>query len=128
MRAKQAILIADDDEPLRQLIHSFLSQDYDVFLTADGRKAMDCYELQAERIAAVITDVRMPHVNGLELMEWLHRRRPHLPVILISGHVRRAEVEHLLLRQEVAWLEKPFSLKQLVTTLKRMLEAPGDDA
>lgn len=128
MLAKQAILIADDDEPLRHLIHSFLSQDYDVFLTADGRKAMDCYELQAERIAAVITDVRMPHVNGLELVEWLHRRRPHLPVILISGQVKRAEVENLLRRREVEWMGKPFGLKELAATLKRMLETLGDDA
>lgn len=128
MKEKQAILVVDDDEILRQLIYSFLSEDYDVFLTADGRKAMDCYELQAERIAAVITDVRMPLVNGLELVEWLHQRRRHLPVILISGHVGRAEVEHLLRRREVAWLEKPFSFKKLRAMLKRMLEAPEGDA
>lgn len=123
MRAKQAILVVDDEEPFRHLIYSFLSEDYEVLLATDGREAMGRYELHAERIAAVITDVRMPLVNGWELVEWLHRRRRHLPIILISGHVGRMEVEHLLRRREVVWLEKPFGLKELMATLKVMLEA-----
>lgn len=128
MKAKQAILVADDDESLRLLILSYLDEDYDVFLAADGRMAMVYYELHAESIAAVITDIRMPLVNGLELVEWLHRRSPHLPIILISGQVMRAEVEHLLRRREVEWIGKPFDLKKLVATLKRMLEASASDA
>ena len=121
MRAKQTILVVDDEERVRQLIHSFLMEDYDVLLAADGLEAMGCYELHAGRIAAVITDVQMPRVNGRELVEWLHRRRPQLPVIVVSGRTG-GEVEHLLLRRGVVWLEKPFEVKVLVSTLKRMLE------
>ncbi|MBC7932138.1 MAG: two-component system response regulator, partial [Rubrivivax sp.] len=51
MKAKQAILVVDDEERVRVLIHSFLSEDYDVLLAADGLEAMACYELHAERIA-----------------------------------------------------------------------------
>lgn len=127
MRAKQAILVVDDEERVRELIHSFLREDYDVLLAADGLEAMACYELHAGRIAAVITDVRMPRVNGRELVEWLHRRRPQLPVIVLSGHAGGG-IEHLLRRREVVRLEKPFEVKELVMTLKRMLEAPGSDA
>ena len=121
MKAKQTILVVDDEERVRQLIHSFLSKDYEVFLAADGREAMDCYELYAGRIAAVITDVRMPQVNCRELVEWLHRRRRHLPIILMSGHAGQVEIAHLLRRQEVTWLEKPFNFRELVATLKRVL-------
>ncbi len=125
MRAKPAIIVVDDEERVRQLIHSFLREDYDVLLAADGLEAMDCYELHAGRIAAVITDVRMPRVNGWELVAWLHRRRRQLPVIIVSGYTGEVNLESLLLRREVVWLEKPFEVKELVTTLKRMLEAPG---
>lgn len=125
MRVKQAILVVDDEERVRELIYSFLREDYDVLLAADGLEAMECYELHAGRIAAVITDVQMPRVNGWELVEWLHRRRPQLPVIVVSGH-SVGRMGRLLLRREVVWLKKPFELKELVTTLKRMLETQGD--
>lgn len=128
MRAKQAILVVDDEERVRQLIQSFLREDYDVLLAADGLEAMDCYELHAGRIAAVITDVRMPRVNGRELVEWLHRRRRGLPVIMVSGYTGEVDIKRLLMRREVEWLEKPFEVKELVTMLKRMLEASGCDA
>lgn len=96
-----------------------------MLLAADGLEAMACYELHAESIAAVITDVRMPRVNGRELVEWLHRRRPRLPVIVVSGHTGGGK---LLLRREVVRLEKPFEVKELVATLKRMLEASDNAA
>lgn len=126
MRAKQSILVVDDEERVRKLIHSFLREDYDVLLAADGLEAMACYELHAGHIAAVITDVWMPRVSGRELVEWLHRRRRHLPVIIMSGYVGQARIEHLLRRREVTWLEKPFEVKVLVRSLKRMLEASGE--
>ncbi|MCA1615192.1 MAG: response regulator [Acidobacteria bacterium] len=122
MRAKQAILVVDDEARVRELIRSFLIEDYDVMLAADGREAIACYELHAGRIAAVITDVRMPRCDGRELAEWLHGRRPQLPVIVVSGN---AEDGRLPPRRELVWLEKPFAAKELVATLKRMLEATG---
>ena len=127
MRARQAILVVDDEERIRELIHSFLMEDYDVLLAVDGQEAMDSYELHAGRIAAVITDVRMPRVGGRELVEWLHLRRPLLPVIVVSGHAEGG-MGHLLSRREVVWLKKPFEVKELVTTLKRVLETQGDGA
>lgn len=127
MKAKQSILVVDDEERIRELIHSFLCEDYDVFLAADGLEAMACYELHEGRIKAVITDMRMPRVNGRELVEWLHRRSPRLPVIVVSGHTGGG-IEQLLLRREVVRLEKPFEVKELVATLKRMLEASDDAA
>jgi DNA-binding NtrC family response regulator len=125
MRTKQTILVVDDEESIRKLIRCFLQEDYDVLLAADGREAIACYELHAGRIAAVITDVRMPQVNGREFVEWLHRSRRQLPVIMMSGYPGEVEIGHLLRRREVAWLEKPFAVKALVAALKRMLEAPG---
>lgn len=55
-------------------------------------------------------------------VEWLHRRRPQLPVIVVSGH-KGEGIENLLMRREVVRVEKPFEVKALVATLKRMLEA-----
>ncbi len=118
MRTKQTILVVDDEVRVRELIRSFLIGDYDVFLAADGREAMDSYELHAGRIAAVVTDVRMPRVGGRELAEWLHGRRPRLPIIVVSGYAGAARPPP---RRELVWLEKPFAARELVATLKMML-------
>ncbi|MCA1614392.1 MAG: response regulator [Acidobacteria bacterium] len=118
MRTRQAILVVDDEERIRELIRSLLIGDYDVFLAADGREAMDSYELHAGRIAAVITDVRMPRFDGRELAKWLHGRRPQLPIIVLSGYAGAARPPP---RRELVWLEKPFAVRELVATLKMML-------
>jgi CheY-like chemotaxis protein len=127
MRAKQLILVVDDETNFRQLIHSFLRADYDVLLAADGSEAMSCYELHEGRIAAVITDVRMPKVDGRELIEWLSRRVRRPPIIVMSGYTGDVGTGQPLPRG-VVWLKKPFEVMQLVTTLKRLLETPGASA
>lgn len=123
MCAKQLILVVEDETNFRNLIHSFLRADYDVLLAADGLEAMSCYELHEERIAAVVTDVRMPRVDGRELIEWLYLRRRQPPVIVMSGYAGGAEAEHLT-RRGVVWLKKPFEVMSLVATLKRLLGTP----
>jgi DNA-binding response OmpR family regulator len=127
MRAKQLILIVEDETNFRNLIHSFLHADYDVLLAADGQEAMSCYELHEESIAAVITDVRMPRVDGRELIEWLSRRRRQPPIIVMSGCSAKMGTEHTSLHG-VVWLKKPFEVMQLVMTLKRLLETPETSA
>jgi CheY-like chemotaxis protein len=125
MRAKQLILVVDDEARTRSLIHSFLRAEYDVLLAADGLEAISCIELHEESIAAVITDWRMPKVDGRDFIEWLSRRKRQPPVIVMSGYTGEAGIEHLIRRQEVVWLKKPFEVMKLVSTLKRLLETRG---
>ena len=69
--ALPTILIVDDEAPIRNLISNLLSGEYEVLTAADGLEARSIVESFGGQLAAVITDVQMPRMNGRALVEWL---------------------------------------------------------
>ena len=78
------ILIVDDDEPVRKMLCHMLKQDDYKLLTAEnGEQAQSI--IDSNNIDLIITDIVMPKIHGLDLIMLLHKVRPTLPVIAISG-------------------------------------------
>lgn len=116
------MLVVDDERSIRALMRDVLSGDYEVLIAADGYEAMRVFEQHAERVAAVITDVQMPGIDGGQLVEWLKERAAHLPIIMMSGSTGGVPVEHLLRQSNVAWLPKPFDIDELTALLKNLMQ------
>ena len=76
-----------------------------------------------EAIDLVISDVVMPGMDGPTLMRELRRRQPDLKIIFVSGYAEDAFERHLPKDEDFQFLPKPFSLKELATTVKTTLEA-----
>lgn len=125
-RLKPTVIVVDDEACIRNFICEVLHGDYYVLLAASGLEAMNLFEKYGSRIAAVITDVQMPKVNGAELVEWLHERNAALPVVMISGHPGKVEISRLLQRTKVVWLTKPFRIEELEGALADILASPED--
>lgn len=87
------MLVVDDDRSIRVLIRDVLSDDYEVLIAADGYDAMRVFEQHGDEIAAIITDVQMPGIDGGQLVEWLKKRAAHLPIIVMSGHTGGVPVD-----------------------------------
>src|SRR4051812_45318098 len=88
MEEKKMILLVEGDESIRHQLHSLLSESFEMLLAADGVEAMACYERDAERIAAVITECYLPRLDGLDLTVWLRQRNAALPVIMTTGSLK----------------------------------------
>jgi DNA-binding NtrC family response regulator len=121
----QLILVADDDpfslEGLRLLLDNW---GYDVETASDGRVALR--KIWADQPVAVITDLVMPMMNGLELLGALRIERPGMPVIVLTG---QGSLETLVrARQEgaYAFLRKPVDVGQLKSVLASAL-AKGNE-
>lgn len=110
-RAGRVILIAEDELLLRMSAARGLERlGYRVRQAADGEAALA--RLEAERPALLISDIRMPGLDGIELTRRARARHPGLPVLLVSGYAdeaARAAVPGL----DIAWLQKPFTLRAL---------------
>lgn len=89
---------------------------YGAVLTAGVYEALG--RLVEERFDAVLSDVRMQGMNGLELLQEIHVRHPHLPVILMSVFANEPMREAALDWGAAALLCKPFGLEELETALK----------
>lgn len=79
------IMIVDDEREILQLLKKFLEdEDFDVFYAQDGRSALDLF--QQERIDVVVTDIRMPGMDGLELLRCIKRIDDLAEVIVLTGY------------------------------------------
>jgi DNA-binding NtrC family response regulator len=121
MSSKQTILVVDDEAPILETLAAQLETSYDVLVARDGLDAICLYERNAERVAAIVTDLNMPRLNGRLVTEWIHHISPQLPVIIMSGGVRNTDLEDLLQSSSVTFLAKPFDLTQLEALLDTAL-------
>lgn len=115
---KNRVMVVDDEEGVRLSWNRFLSdRGFDVVTVADGDTAVS--RLKDEPVDVVISDLRMPGLDGLQLLEWVHQRTPDTPFILLTGYGNE-EVERQARQLGVyEYLNKPISpeaLSAVVTT------------
>jgi two-component system response regulator AtoC len=116
------VLVVDDEEGLRTFLGETLELDsHEVSQAADGRQAIDLLETRGYDL--VISDLKMPHVDGMELLRWLRAEQPEVELVLLTAHgdVRTA-VEAMRLGA-FDFLQKPIgSPAELRLVARRALE------
>ncbi|MCS6989223.1 MAG: response regulator [Chloroherpetonaceae bacterium] len=118
---KKTILVADDEDLIRELLADALSDDFNVLVACDGEAAFALYERHRDEVALVITDLIMPNLRGDELAEKLRASRPNLPIIFISGYEGEIQTQALLAKGNSAFLQKPFDIESLMSALRDVL-------
>ncbi|GAB4212350.1 MAG: sigma-54 dependent transcriptional regulator [Sandaracinaceae bacterium] len=104
---RKQILLAEDEVNLRRVLGAQLARDgYDVRTAADGQEALD--QLAAGQVDIVISDLRMPRVDGLTLLKHLVAHRPEVPVILITAHGTVDTAVEALKLGAFDYVTKPF--------------------
>jgi PAS domain S-box-containing protein len=120
LRGNETVLLAEDAELVRQHVRQILEANgYRVLEAADGAEALALGEARPE-IDAVVTDLMMPTLGGIELARLLRERRPGLPVVFVSGYTDNGLVARELDRS-VLLVKKPFTPRELLHALRRAL-------
>ena len=82
---KKQVLIVDDEPNLRKILAAQLSRDgYDVLLAEDGEQGLTV--LREHHIDLVVTDLKMPKIDGMTLLREAVKEQPDLPVVMITAH------------------------------------------
>jgi DNA-binding response OmpR family regulator len=116
------ILIVDDEPMLRQLSGRALREaGYEVEEAEDGLAGWEAARRAPRPFSLVVTDSKMPRMNGAELVRHLRELDPKLPIISLSGSYGQAEAGSPHLSSGILVLSKPFQLEQLVTLVGEML-------
>lgn len=116
------VLLVDDEAPVRMVTRQLLeSFGYQVAVAADGCEALEIHGRQNPEIAAVVTDIMMPRMDGVELVGRLRTLNPRLPIIAASGVPSKAQDfgDHAVDR----FLAKPYDACTLLTAVADVLEA-----
>ena len=118
------VLIADDDPILREIVHAFLDDpSYLLTLVEDGKQALRAALVQ--RFDLIITDMVMPNLDGIELLQALRVTAPETPVIGMSAGMAGCAPEVLLRAAKAAGavsvLSKPLSRAVFLTAVREAL-------
>ena len=124
--SKHSILVVDDELLIRDLLYDFFQdQGWDISIADNGKKAMEI--LKSKEVDLLLTDIKMPEMDGLDLTGFVKENYPELPVILMTGFpsvdtavtALRAKVEDYIL--------KPFNINQLYKTVENKVKELKQD-
>jgi PAS domain S-box-containing protein len=119
----ETVLVVEDEPLVRSLtVRALVDQGYRVLQAGDGPGAISVLRGFGGEVHLLITDVVMPGMNGRELADRLTTDRPGLRVLYISGYTDHAVVRHGVLDDGIAFLSKPFDLKELTRTVREVLD------
>lgn len=119
---KAVILLVDDEPMVLKMLQTFLtSQNYQILCASGGKEALAVIERQQHAIDLLITDIRMPDMNGVSLLEAVRQLYPSLPVILMTGYTDFDLVVKGLKQRAFDLLLKPIDFDQLNWCISRAL-------
>jgi excisionase family DNA binding protein len=117
------ILVVDDEQAVRDLLAKTLTMaDYDVDTAPDGPSALE--RLRAVEYDLLITDLKMPGMDGLSVIREARRQTSDLPVIIITGYSTEASAIEAINLGVSGYLTKPFRLPRILAATARALGEP----
>lgn len=117
-----AILLVEDEDSVRNLIQEILTEvGYKIFAASSGFEALEIATNADQPIDLVLTDIRMPKMNGRELAEKLLQGFGLQRVVFMSGYTDDAEIVAELIKNPTAFLQKPFSRETLLNKIQEAL-------
>ena len=117
------VLLVDDEASIRVIAQSVMqARGYRVLLAADGTEALAIFAQNSSEIAAVITDIAMPFMDGTTLIRALRKMDPDVPLIVSTGHGEEAQVSGSHIS---AFLNKPYDAETLLRSLHAAIARHG---
>ena len=113
------ILIVDDDDAIRGMLFDLLSDKYECNTAGMAEEALQYVEVQ--QYDAILTDIAMPGLTGVELLQKIRERNTATPVILISGKGSEQDPGALMELGAFAYVTKPFNLNEIEEVVERAI-------
>lgn len=111
----ETIMVVEDDADVRELVYETLHNNgYKVLVAQEPAEGLVQADMYQDKIHLLLTDVIMPHMNGPELYKQLVIIRPDLKVLFMSGYTDNKILQDDVLKKNVAYLQKPFSIQGLL--------------
>ena len=122
---RTVVLVVDDDGDIRVALEMLLSYEgFEVWTAKDGEEALrrlDVEEAKGRRPTVVLTDLKMPRLDGMALLERLQGRPTPPPVVIVSGHGDISTAVEAMRKGAVNFLEKPLEENRVLVTIRGIL-------
>lgn len=117
----KSVLFAEDDEIIKKNITDVLKMFFkEVYTVTDGQKAYEIYE--EESIDLVITDIKMPLMDGLDLTEKIRKKDYDIPIILLTNFTQQEILMQAVNLSIDGYITKPIELNDLISTIQKSMK------
>jgi len=117
---KADILIVEDEKSVRESLSLTLSDKYNLFMASDGKKALEM--LSERNIDLVLLDIRLPEVNGMDVLKHIKSMDPSIPAIMLTAIKTRESAVTAMKLGAYDYIVKPFDIKKLMLLIEKALE------
>lgn len=119
------VLLADDNDATCALVAAILQRDFDLDIATDGQEAVE--KLRVRDYGSILLDLRMPHIDGFGVLEFLANERPELihRVLVLTASLTKQELDRVRTLPIAGIIAKPFEVEQLLDAVKQC-SADGD--
>ncbi|MDR2449959.1 MAG: sigma-54 dependent transcriptional regulator [Prevotellaceae bacterium] len=115
------ILVVDDEKSIRNTMKNILEYEgYEVVLAEKGENALAAVE--DDNFDVIFCDIKMPEMDGIEILDKLQEKHPEIPVIMISGHGTIDAVVECIKKGAYDFIEKPLDLNRILITIRNATE------
>jgi DNA-binding response OmpR family regulator len=122
-RRQPGILIADDDPAILDLLKSALqNHGFAAWLAKDGQEAIDLFQVHKDSINMVLLDVKMPRLDGPQVLAELKRIQPKVACCFLSGVLDRKDGLELLNQGALGFFPKPFNFREVAEVVWQLVE------
>jgi CheY-like chemotaxis protein len=120
-RVRKKVLVVDDNQSVRELTKTIIEREFslEVYEATNGKEAF--YLLQERKYDLLITDIHMPEMNGVELIDQLRTLGSSIPIIVVSGMLNLQTRDFLSSIKSIHVIEKPFPVKNLVEAINNVI-------
>jgi len=123
LETRRVVLVVDDETGLRDLVcRSLRAEGFHTLEAAHGAEALAVLEGAPEPVDLLVTDVVMPRMDGRELGRRVSQRWPDLPILYISAYEMNDIFSRGSPRQSAPFLQKPFPMEGLITTVRNLIQ------
>lgn len=116
---RKKILIVDDDETILYILRRFfIGEGFEVFVAKDGLEAMK--RLKAEKLALVLTDIKMPSFSGVDLIKFIRQNMKGIPIVAMTAY------PHLYPEKKngnevEGYFVKPFDINEMLSSIEKII-------
>ena len=120
--ANPKILICDDEEGIRESLKLILGDHYGLVTVDSGDMALEVLS-HSQEIKVVLLDIKMPKTNGLDVLQEIKEKFPHIKIIMVTGYKSVETAAEAARLGASGYIVKPFKSQEILETVKKNLES-----